>query len=277
MADIKVVTPAQLKRYDTSAQARQTKVDAKTLQDAKDYADSKVGTIGDLKTTVKDNTVVAINELFDKVDASVSSGALSIDTTQTTEGMAKSYTIKQGEKTIGTIDVPKDMVVSSGELKVLSEADEAGHTAGTYLVLTLANATSDKVWVNLDGLVDTYTAAQSATQIQLAINPTTREISATIVAGSVTATEIAASAITTEKIADKNVTKAKLDDTVQASLDKADSAVQTVVEGATDGTVSVDGTDVAVHGLANGAYTTISECSNEDIDAIFATTEEGTV
>ena len=35
----------------------------------------------------------------------------------------------------------------------------------------------------------------------------------------------------------------------------AESAVQSVVEGSTNGTVSVDGTDVAVHGLGSAAYT----------------------
>ena len=35
----------------------------------------------------------------------------------------------------------------------------------------------------------------------------------------------------------------------------ADSAVKSVVEGSTNGTVSVDGTDVAVHGLGSAAYT----------------------
>ena len=35
----------------------------------------------------------------------------------------------------------------------------------------------------------------------------------------------------------------------------AGSAVQSVTEGSTNGTVSVDGTDVAVHGLGSAAYT----------------------
>ncbi len=38
--------------------------------------------------------------------------------------------------------------------------------------------------------------------------------------------------------------KAKLGTDVQASIDKADSAIQSVATGKTDGTVAVDGTDV---------------------------------
>lgn len=41
---------------------------------------------------------------------------------------------------------------------------------------------------------------------------------------------------------------------IQASLGKADSAVQSVVTGGANGTISVDGSDVAVKGLGNAAY-----------------------
>lgn len=63
--------------------------------------------------------------------------------------------------------------------------------------------------------------------------------------------------VKTADIEDANVTKAKLDSTVQASLDKADSALQThqaIATGTTNGTISVAGTDVAVAGLQSGAY-----------------------
>ena len=46
-----------------------------------------------------------------------------------------------------------------------------------------------------------------------------------------------------------------LDAATQAAISKANSAVQTVGEGATNGTVAVDGTDVPVHGLGSAAYT----------------------
>ena len=136
--------------------------------------------------------------------------------------MLKSYTVKQGTKTVGVIDIPKDMVVKSGVVEVNPE----GQKAGTYIVLTLANATEDKIYINVASLVDIYTAEQKATQVQLTINPTTREISAVIVAGSIGTAELADGAITTVKIADGVVTKAKLATEVQASLDKADSALQ---------------------------------------------------
>ena len=86
------------------------------------------------------------------------------------------------------------------------------------------------------------------------IDSATREVSATIVAGGVGSTELADGAVITAKIGDAQVTKAKLGTDVQASIDKADSAIQSVATGKTDGTVAVDGTDVLVAGLKSAAY-----------------------
>ena len=219
----------------------------------------KVGDLTGLDTTAKDTLVNAINEVADAVGAAETAGAVTVDTSSTTAGMAKSYTIKQGGATVATIDIPKDMVVSSGAVEV----DPEDHDPGTYLVLTLANATNDKVYISVGSLVDIYTAQQSATKVQLTINPGTREISATLVAGSVTATELASNAVTTVKIADGNVTKAKLATDVQTSLGKADSALQAsdVVTGTANGTIRVKGTDVQVKGLGSAAYRTAGSAS----------------
>lgn len=139
------------------------------------------------------------------------------------------------------IDIPKDMVVSSGTVETKSESGAWG-PAGTYLVLTLANATSDKVYINVGDLIEYVTSgSQSGDMIVVAIDNDHK----------VTAT-----------ITDGTVTKAKLVQTVQDSLDLADSAVQSVTEGSTDGTISVDGTDVAVHGLGSAAY-----ADDDDFDA----------
>ena len=226
------------------------------LAKAKEYADAqdtaKIGSLASLTTDAKDTVVAAINEVDANVTALETSSAVTISTEETTAGMAKTYTVKQGTTKIGTIDIPKDMVVESGTVVVNPE----GQPEGTYIVLTLANKESDKLYINVGTLVDIYTAAASATQVQLAIDSSTREISATIVAGSITATELAANAVTTAKIANGNVTLEKLATAVQTSLGKADTALQAgdIVTGSTNGTVSVKGTDVAVKGLGSAAY-----------------------
>lgn len=225
----------------------------KAVKEAKDALEAKIGNLENLNTTAKGNLVSAINEVLVAVGAGGTTAAVTIDTTTTTAGMAKSYTLKQGENTIGTIDIPKDMVVRSGEVVVNPE----GQTEGTYIVLTLANATEDKIYVNVGTLVDIYKAKANAAQIQLAIDSATREISATVVAGSITSTELADAAVVTAKIADGNVTKAKLSTEVQATLDKADSALQkaNITTGTDNGTISVKGEDVEVKGLGSAAYT----------------------
>lgn len=239
------VDVAAAKKAGDDAQA-----DVDALEPRVTALEGDVGELESLNTTSKTDLVSAINEVRTAVSAGGTAAAITIDTTTTTAGYLKSYTIKQGNNTVGTIDIPKDMVVESGEVVTNPE----GQPAGTYIKMVLANV-AEPLYVNVGTLVDIYKAKASATQVQVAVDSATREISATIVAGSIGATELAANAVTTEKIADTNVTKAKLSTAVQASLDKADSAVQSVATGSANGTIAVDDTDVAVKGLGSAAYT----------------------
>lgn len=211
-----------------------------------------MGNLEQLNTTHKDSLVNSINEVLAAVGAGGTAAAVTIDTTTTTQGMAKSYTLKQGNATIGTIDIPKDMVVRSGAVEV----NPQGQEKGTYIVLTLANATEDKIYINVGRLVDIYSAKQDATQVQLSIDSANREISASIVAGSISSAELADNAIVTAKIANGNVTKEKLSTALQGSIDKADSALQkaSIATGTANGTIAVGGEDVAVQGLGSAAY-----------------------
>lgn len=151
-----------------------------------------------------------------------------------TEGnVLKSYTFYQGtqieDNKIGTIDIPKDLVVKSGQVVVNPD----GQPAGTYIKLVIANQ-DEPLYIDVKKLVDVYTAKENAEQVQVAISET-NEVSATIVASSVTKTE--------------------LNKDVNASLAKADTAIQNVSAGTPNGTISVDGTDVAVKGLGSAAFT----------------------
>ena len=230
----------------------------KQVKDAKTAVEAKIGNLEGLKTTEKNDLVSAVNENKAAIDSAKTAGEITVDTTTTTEGMAKSYTIKQGGKTVTTIDIPKDMVVKSGVV----QENPKGQEAGTYLVLTLANATEDTIYINVGKLVDIYTVKANATQIQLAIDSSTREISATIVAGSVGTAELADGAVVTAKIADGNVTKAKLAKAVQDSLNKADSALQ-------EADVAALRTDVAANkaSLAEGGATANAIKANKEAAA----------
>lgn len=132
------------------------------------------------------------------------------------------------------INIPKDMVVESGSVETKSESGAWG-PAGTYIHLVLANADDSDLYIDVGDLIEYVTSgSQAGDMVVIAIDAQHR----------VTAT-----------ITDGTVTKAKLAQSVQDSLDAADSAVQSVVEGSTNGTIAVDGTDVAVHGLGSAAYT----------------------
>lgn len=213
---------------------------------------SLIGDLSGLNTEAKGDLVAAINEVLAAVGTGGTAAQVTMTEGEASGEYAKTYTLKQGKDTIGTINIPKDMVVKSGAV----ETNPSGQEPGTYLVLTLANATSDKVYINAGKLVDIYNAKASAAQVQLAIDAETREISASIVAGSVSATELAANAVVTAKIADGNVTKAKLAVDVQESLGKADTALQQddIATGTTNGSISVGGSDVQVKGLGTAAY-----------------------
>lgn len=122
----------------------------------------------------------------------------------TPEGYAKAYTLTQNETSIGTINIPKDLVVESGTV----ETNPTGQPEGTYLVLTLANTSSDKIYINVGSLIE-YVTSGSATSdsVQIVIDGTTHKVTA--------------------YIKDGTVTKAKLDSSVQSSLNKADNSLST--------------------------------------------------
>lgn len=205
---------------------------------------------------------------------------------------SKRYNVTQTATGLNAnIDIPKDMVVESGS--VVDITYDNGHLydgatdvttiikgsggtataadAGKYIKLIIANATSTTLYIAAKDLVDVYTAQQNATQVQLAID-SNNVISATIVAGSIGTTELTDGAVTTDKIGAKAVTSGKLSDDVNASLSKADSAVQSIAQGANNGEIkyTTDGTNytaVSVKGLGSAAYTNSTD---------YATAAQGT-
>ena len=214
-----------------------------------------------------DTAVAAINKLKTLVDDAQSAGEVTIDTSATTEGYLKTYTIKQGETEIGKIDIPKDLVVQNGEVVV----DPEGQPAGTYIKLTIANQETP-IYINVADLVDVYTAQASAAQIQLAISAT-NEISATIVAGSVTATELATDAVTEGKIAADSITTAKIKDANVTASKLAENSVGATKAAETGVITSTVLDDVVVEAL-NSATTAVQAdqiklAQKADIDAIF--------
>ena len=152
---------------------------------------------------------------------------------ETSTYAATYHLTKDGVNTGVAIDIPKDMVVKSGEVVT----NPAGQTAGTYLVFTLANATEDKVYINVGNLIEYVTSgSKDSDQIKIDVSAD-HKVTATLSNGS--------------------VTKAQLVAEVQTSLGKADNALQkaSITTGTTNGTISVSGDDIKVKGLGSAAYT----------------------
>lgn len=139
---------------------------------------------------------------------------------------------KDGANVGAAINIPKDMVVESG--KVVVNPD--GQPAGTYIELTIANKTSDKIYINVADLIEYVTSGSADTDMVVIAISDDHKVTATITNGS--------------------ITKDKLAEAVQTSLGLADSALQKadIASGSANGTIAVDGDDVKVTGLGTAAY-----------------------
>lgn len=220
-----------------------------------------LGNVDELSTENKE-VVKAINEVLAAVGTGGTASVVTITEKGATDAYAQVYEVKQGTTTVGTINIPKELVVESGEVVT----NPSGQPAGTYIKLTLQNV-ANPLYIDVAKLVDIYTAKANATQVQLDIDAS-NVISATIVAGSITSTELAANAVVTAKIADKNVTKGKLADAVQASLDKADAAApQSTTYTKTEVDGLIQGVDISSQ-LAN-YYTKTETYSKSEVDAMW--------
>ena len=233
------------------------------IQGVETTIDGHIGDLSDLDTTDKTNIVSAINEIQGSISDIVSNSITIVHEDTPTAGYASTYTFKAGNVTIGKIDIPKDLVVQSGEIVQATPSNPIHNkTSGEFIKLVIANQ-AEPLYIDATSLVDVYTAQQGATQVQVSV--VSGVIGASIVAGSITATELASDSVLTVKIKDKNVTTAKLadgavtndklDSSLKSAISKANSSVQSVTQGSDNGTISVDGTDVAVKGLGSAAYT----------------------
>ena len=141
----------------------------------------------------------------------------------TSEYAATYHLTKDGVNVGAAINIPKDLVVESGEVKTLDEG--VWGSAGTYIVLTLANATNDKIYVRVDDLIEYVTSGSTDdSQVIVAIDGD-HKVTATIGAGKIGTTELANNAVTTGKINDKAVTTDKIADDAVTADKIADNAV----------------------------------------------------
>ena len=237
---------------------------------------AKTGTAADVAIADIDNKITAttvegaLTELATSI-ANATNGAKVTCVKSNPTGVAARYTFSQGGVAIdgAVIDIPKDMVVESGSVVTNPE----GQAAGTYLVLTLANATSDKIYINAGDLIEYVTSGSGDNDMVKIAVSADHKVTASITDGSITLAKLASAVqteigkahthtnkdvldgITSEKVGGWDSAAAKAHDHTNktvldaitaekvAKWDSADAAIEGAVEA---GVASLDYTDTAV-------------------------------
>lgn len=147
--------------------------------------DVSIADAGDYFTST--NVEGALQELADASAGGVDSKTVWLKSDETvTSGYLKTYGLYQGANSpdhptapatlIGKLDIPKDLVVTSGKVVSVEDGvDSDGETTsvadGTYLKLTIANQT-EKVYINVVDLANTYTANNQTAEVTITIDNT---------------------------------------------------------------------------------------------------------
>jgi hypothetical protein len=224
---------AQIKTADSNLNTKiTTNANAITTLDNSLVSVAKTGKAADVSiadssnnfttTTVED----VLAELAGKISDTGTAGKVTINSSSGSDSTTlKSYTFSQGNTEIGTINIPKDLVATKGELITDPDGKTTG-TAGTYIKMTIANGSP--FYINVTNLIE-YNSVKSTAEITL--TDSNHVISGTLNTGS--------------------IAKAKLDSGVQASLTKAD--------------VSASGTDLTAEiERAKAAEAKIATVNSED-------------
>ena len=167
---------------------------------------------------------------------------VTVETPTGTEYSA-SYIFKQLGNTLATINIPKDMVVSKGVVeKINTKPDDFPEgqqfTAGTYIVLTIANKASNKLYINVSDLLDdktvegvtgediTVTTDSSEGPVKITATINKKAVTtAKIADGAVDTLQIKDNAVTTDKVLDSAITTGKINDSAVTTTKIADGAV----------------------------------------------------
>lgn len=165
--------------------------------------------------------------------------SLTKDETAADGDVATYHLTKDGINEGVAINIPKDLVVASGSVVELEDGalPEGVTVAGTYIKLVLANS-AKPIYINVGSLIEYVTGGSTENDaIQINVSSDTHKVTASVKKGSLTKEMLAADIVT--------------------SLGQADSAVQKVETGATNGTIKVDEKEVAVAGLKDAAFATV--------------------
>lgn len=252
------------------ADAKKAGTDAQTAVGA---LDTRVGAIpaGSAATTV----VGYVDEKIKAIPAQTDYSLSIANPASTT--YAQVYEFKQLDKTIGTINIPKDMVVQSGTVETKAEAGAWGE-AGTYLHLVLANADNSSIYINVGDLIE-YVTSGSKVGDQIVVSVSAdHKVTATLTEGSVTLTQLHADVQTAIGKAHTHTNKAELDKIAVGDKAKWD-AMQGNAKDYTDTTIAekiaaLDGSALAT-AEADGKISVLTGI--EEIDGVISKKSEATL
>lgn len=209
---------------------------------------------------VQGETTETVKSVDDKVAALTESSKVTVEKLATaTAGYIASYVVKQNGAQVGaTIDIPKDYLVKSAELRTadsdIKSGDTtvvtAGHKYIDFVVNTAdaAGGNESHIYLDVNTLVDVYTGA-SNDQIAVTVDGD-RKISATLVDG--------------------GISYAKLDASLKSKIDEV-FTLEAATEDKLGGVKIGDGVDVAPDGTIStknvqrdGAATALNFVSDAD-------------
>lgn len=221
---------------------------AKALKDAKDYADTKVGsvakgndgiviggtvtapTVGVQIDDTAGNSIQIVEGKGLRVEIPTAAEYSVVKDENSVDYAAVYHLTKDGVNTGAAINIPKDMVVQSGSVVT----DPEGQPAGTYIKLVLQNV-ADPLYINVGSLIEYVTSGSQAGDMVVVAVSDDHKVTATITDGT--------------------VTKAKLVTEVQTSLGLADNSVQKE----TGKRLMTDEEGTKLEGIAVGAQVNVIE------------------
>lgn len=252
------------------ADAKKAGTDAQASVNA---LDTRVGVIpsGSGASTVIDYVDKKIEAIPEQTDYSLTINNPASST------YAQVYEFKQLGKTIGTINIPKDMVVQSGTVETKTASGVWGE-AGTYLHLVLANAENSSIYINVGDLIEYVTAGSGENDaIQISISAD-HKVSASVKNGSITLAMLAEAVKTEINKAHTHANKTELDKIATGDKAKWD-AMQGNAKTYTDNTIAekiatLDGSAIAT-AEADGKISVLTGI--EEVDGKISKKSEATL
>lgn len=119
-------------------------------------------------------------EIFQAINVGGTGSVVTVEKDESVEGIATRYTIKQGGVAVSPpIDIPKDLVIKSGQ--VLENADESH--PGSWIKIELQNST-DILWIDVRTLLEYVTAGDDTATIHVEVSAD-HKVTASVINGSI--------------------------------------------------------------------------------------------